>query len=464
MNSRRLAPRQLAAIAGVAGVAACLLAVCVPPSLEKSGGGPAPATQQQAVIPPPPPPRLTEIIPDAASASRPQGSAFDDAPVAGWRMAEQIPGHSWAGLTTWPGDSEISWRTATPAGNSTPTLVNDHVVVTGVDTDHSLRLIALDIKTGAEAWKVEVCRGGLPSRHEKTSDAAATPCAIGNTVIVLWAADGRSSLAAFDTQGRRLWTTDLGPFNAGWGLAASPLVVAGRVIVAVDNATQGFISAVDPEHGTIVWRRARPAASEGSYSSPVLVHGDPQHVVLAGLDGVRGYAVDDGRVLWEVGGFGTVSAATPVVADGILVASSGFAVRTMLGLDVARSGSPPTVVWQEDKPSLVPYVPSPVARAGKLWVLNDDGLAHCREITSGRILWRTRIGGTFSASPILLDDLLLCVDEAGVCTLVDATTGEKRGGTTMPAGCMATPVPLGDGLLVRTATEVIRISVPGPKD
>lgn len=464
MNGRRLAPRQLAALAGVVGVAACVLAVCVLMSLETPRVGPAPATQQQAVIPPPPPPRLTEIIPDAASASRPTGTAFDGSPVAGWRMAEQVPGHSWAVKTTSPKDSEISWRTATPAGNSTPIIVNDHVVVTGVDTDHSLRLTALDKKTGVEAWKAEVCHGGLPSRHEKTSDAAATPCAIGDTVIVLWAAVGRSWLAAFDTQGRRLWTTDLGPFNAGWGLAASPLVVAGRVIVAVDNATQGFIAAVDPKHGTIAWRRARPAASEGSYSSPVLVHGDPQYVVVAGLDGVRGYAIDDGRLLWEVGGFGTVSAATPVVADGILVASSGFAVRTMLGLDVAHSGSSPLVVWREDKPSLVPYVPSPVARAGKLWVLNDDGLAHCREITSGRILWKTRIGGTFSASPILLDDLLLCVDEAGVCTLVDATTGEKRGDTMMPAGCMATPVPLGDGLLVRTATEVIRISVSSARD
>jgi outer membrane protein assembly factor BamB len=425
-------------------------------ALVEFGVGPDPAVLQRVVLPPLPP--LTEIVP---AADEPVGEVDGSLSVAGWRVAEQRPRDAWAGPTAWEGDEAFVWRRAVPAGNSTPIVVDRQVIVTGVDANRVLLLAALDLATGAETWRAEICRAGLPDRHEKASDAAATPCAIGDTIFVTWAADRTTRIAAFTEQGRRLWQTDLGPFDAGWGHAASAIACGGRLIVSADNASQGFLAAVEPATGRIIWRRARPAASEGSYSSPVVLEGDPRAIAIAGLDGVRAHAYDDGRLLWEVKGLGTVSGASPAVADGMLVASSGYGLRAMLGLLLSGDARAPTVIWREEKPSLVPYVPSPVARDGRLWVVNDDGLAHCRELSSGKLLWKTRLGGTLSASPVLLGDVLLCADEAGKCTALDAATGEKQGESRLPAGCFATPIAVGERLLVRTTAEVICVGHGG---
>jgi outer membrane protein assembly factor BamB len=228
------------------------------------------------------------------------------------------------------------------------------------------------------------------------------------------------------------------------------------VIVGADNAEEGFLAAVDGETGRGVWRRRRPRAGDGSYSSPVIGAGAAQpQVVMAGLERIEAYAVATGRTLWSMSGLASASGATPSVAGDICVATSGFPTRAMVAVEIPRDPTASTVLWTEDRDSEVPYVPSPLVHAGRLFVVHDDGVAHCRDLTSGKVAWKRRVGGTFSASPVLVNGELLCADESSRCTLLDLDDGTVQHEFALNGGCFATPVVVRNRLLVRTTQELV---------
>jgi len=91
--------------------------------------------------------------------------------------------------------------------------------------------------------------------------------------------------------------------------------------------------------------------------------------------------------------------------------------------------------------------------------MHDDGVAHCRDLVSGKVVWKRRVGGTFSASPVLVNGELLCADEAGRCTLLDLDDGTVRHDFSLTGGCFATPVVVRGRLLVRTTDELLAFDV-----
>ena len=48
-----------------------------------------------------------------------------------------------------------------------------------------------------------------------------------------------------------------------------------------------------------------------------------------------------------------------------------------------------------------PLTPSPILVGDELYVVNDGGIASCLDARTGNVLWQSRLGGTFSASPVL---------------------------------------------------------------
>src|SRR5207249_11067869 len=47
-----------------------------------------------------------------------------------------------------------------------------------------------------------------------------------------------------------------------------------------------------------------------------------------------------------------------------------------------------------------PYVPTPVVLGDRLFLISDDGVASCVEASTGRIVWKERVGGTYFSSPV----------------------------------------------------------------
>jgi hypothetical protein len=429
------------------------------------GPGVNPFAVQPAIAPPRPALQVEEIVPEPGAMPRTTAELGPEAgDLPGWRVRprDESATHVASGRPWRASDTPLWRQPLNGQGNSTPIIVGERVYATVADSGPTLWLACFDLADGSNIWRQPVSREPFPPRHEKTSDAASTPCSDGTRIFVAHASRDTVRLAAFGADGRALWSAPLGPFAASFGFVTSPVWVSGLVITGVDNSDNGFLSAVDAETGRLVWRRRRHQAGEGSYSSPVLVRqpgpeGDAE-IVLAGLERVAAFAIADGRPLWSVGGISSTSGATAAIDGGICVATSGYPSRAMVALRLGETGEP-SLLWKEDRDSEVPYVPSPLAHDGRLYVVHDDGVAHCRDLATGKVAWKKRIGGTFTASPAMIGGELLCADESGRCTLLALADGTVRHEFALTGGCFATPIVVRDRLIIRTTAELVAFSV-----
>jgi outer membrane protein assembly factor BamB len=91
---------------------------------------------------------------------------------------------------------------------------------------------------------------------------------------------------------------------------------------------------------------------------------------------------------------------------------------TALRAGAANDARKSHVAWEIRRG--VPEVPSPLYCRGKLFLLRDGGLLTCLEASSGREIFRERIGaaGQYIASPIVADDKLVVASVDGMVTVI----------------------------------------------
>jgi outer membrane protein assembly factor BamB len=77
---------------------------------------------------------------------------------------------------------------------------------------------------------------------------------------------------------------------------------------------------------------------------------------------------------------------------------------------------------------------------------------------SGELIWNERIGGNYSASPLLVTDRLYCLSEEGK-TVVLAAGREFQvlAENQLADGFMASPAVDGNALILRTKTHLYRV-------
>ena len=107
------------------------------------------------------------------------------------------------------------------------------------------------------------------------------------------------------------------------------------------------------------------------------------------------------------------------------------------------------VAWQYNKAA--PKKPSVLLHGDLLFMIDDGGVAACLDAKTGGEIWKERIGGNFSASPILADGRIYLFDENGKGTVIAAEkTFKVISSNELEAGCMGSPAVSGDLLIVRT--------------
>jgi len=103
----------------------------------------------------------------------------------------------------------------------------------------------------------------------------------------------------------------------------------------------------------------------------------------------------------------------------------------------------------------VAYVPSSILHDGRLYVVDDGGIATCYAAADGKVLWQQRLGDKFSASIVLIGDKLYLSSESGTTHVLQAgPTFKKLATNRLPGGQMATPAVSGDRLLIRTNNKL----------
>jgi outer membrane protein assembly factor BamB len=159
-------------------------------------------------------------------------------------------------------------------------------------------------------------------------------------------------------------------------------------------------------------------------------------LIMTGCDLITSLNPLSGELFWEVAG-ATTECVTSTPSDGKHVYTSGGYPRNHISA-VQADGSG-KIVWENDARV---YVPSLLIHQGILYGVLDAGIAAAWDASSGKELWRNRLGGTFSASPVLVGSKIYAWNEAGECFVFRAKPDsfELLGKNQLGEESLSTPV------------------------
>lgn len=374
----------------------------------------------------------------------------------------------------WGSDANLAWKLPLPGVSGATPIVSGGLVFLHVGDGPKLELWAVGAADGEVRWRRHLGDGNEVTRKQNLSSPS--PVADGERV---WVLTGTGVAAAFDHAGKALWRRDLqadyGRFGLMWGYASSPLRVDGALLVQVLHGMQtddpSYLLALDAETGATRWRVERPTDARveapDAYTTPVLLTAQGRReLLISGADYLTGHDLATGKELWRVGGLNPGKegnyriVATPLaIGDRLYVPSR---VSPLLALDVPRTGAP-TVAWSLERGT---DVPSPVADAGRLYVVNDRGILRRFAADTGAELGEPLrlAGGSYSASPVLAEGRLYAINEAGVTTVVDLAGPEPKilAENALPGTALASPA-ISDGrIFLRTAEGLYCIGKRAP--
>ena len=126
--------------------------------------------------------------------------------------------------------------------------------------------------------------------------------------------------------------------------------------------------------------------------------------------------------------------------------------------DVAASH----VAWRFGKGA--PSKPSILLVGDLIFMVNDGGIVGAVEAKTGELVWRGRVDGTYSASPIVAGGRIYAFNEDGKTTVLEAGREFKvLAENFLDDGFMASPAVDGQALYLRTRTHVYRIEESTPR-
>lgn len=347
----------------------------------------------------------------------------------------------------WSEKKNLQWKTPIPGhGHASPIVWGDKVFVisavahgeklavpeqpagahNNLDPEKMTRFIAmaLDRKTGKPLWQ-KTLRNAQPhqSAHESGTWASASPVTDGER---LYAFFGSNGLYCLSTKGELLWEKDFGDMlvKHGHGEGASPALHEDTLVVNWDHEGDSFIVALDAKTGKELWRQARDEVTSWATPLIVKVDGKPQ-VIVSGSTALRGYDLATGKILWSCGGLSNNVVASPVAADGILIAGSSYVRQTMLSIRLSGakgdlSGSD-NVLWARRQRT--PYVPSPMLYRGHVYFLRHYQaiLSRLDAKTGNEPSGPFRLPGLLNlyASPVVAKGRIYLTDQTGATLVLD---------------------------------------------
>lgn len=302
------------------------------------------------------------------------------------------------------------WSVPLPGrAHGSATVVGDRVYVQTADEATQVQsVLCLDRLTGEKRWQTDLHRGGLTQKiNQKASWASSTPACDGERVYVNFLSGDAVSTTALDVEtGRTRWQTRLSGYVVHQGYGSSPVIHGKLVIASADNKGGGAVCGLDRQTGAVAWKIDRPRLP--NYASPVVLRAAGRdQLFLTGAERVSAFDPVTGARLWEIEG-ATTECVTTTPTDGERIFSSGGYPKNHVAA-IAADGSG-RIVW-ETKDRV--YVPSMLVREGHLYAVMDSGVAICWDSATGEERWKARLGGNFTASPVLVGDRIYAANESG---------------------------------------------------
>jgi outer membrane protein assembly factor BamB len=263
-------------------------------------------------------------------------------------------------VTEWSATRNVRWSTVVGSSYSSPVVTDQFAFVT---SEPNL-LLCLDRADGNVRWKLALTPADLtdPKSRKFAEDykppkdgsglAAATPITDGRNIYTLFA---NGLLSAVDFDGHRKWSATIEAIQStGYGRSASPIMVAGKLIVHMTH-----LYAFEPATGRQLWVNTE---AKSSYGTPTACRVADTDLILTPLgDVVR---ADDGKSVCS--DLGHTSHSSPIAADGLLI--FGDSAISALRLDATFKEE---AVWSGMVTGEV--FGSPLLHDGTLFIVTGEG-------------------------------------------------------------------------------------------
>jgi outer membrane protein assembly factor BamB len=307
-----------------------------------------------------------------------------------WRGPGRDGRASFAPRANLPEALAPAWKVAVGEGHASPVVVGDRVYVFSRQGEDEV-VQSLELASGKRAW-----RASYPAPYTMNPAATghgkgpkSTPAVSGGRVVTFGIG---GILSAFDAAtGRLAWrketSAEFGQGSPLYGVALSPVVDGGHVVVHVGGPGKGALTAFDAATGAVrwAWKGDGPA-----YASPVVATiGGVRQVVTFSESFLLGVSADRGELLWKIP-FTTPwvqNAVTPVV-DGDHVVYSGLD-HPVRALQVVRGATGWTTEARWESPDVAAYMSTPVLEGGRLYGLSHHkkGQLFCLDAATGKVVW-----------------------------------------------------------------------------
>ena len=378
--------------------------------------------------------------------------------------------------TTWAEGKNVAWKTAIHGRAwSSPVILDNQIWLTTATPDgRELFAIAVDRETGRIVYDLKLFHVEKPQyAHPFNSYASPTPVVEPGRVYVTFGSPGTAAVDT--TTGKVLWERRDLECNHFRGAGSSPIIFGDLLIMHFDGSDVQYVVALNKHTGKTVWRTDRSIdfkdlgpdgkpEAEGDYrkafATPhvITVAGEPL-LVSIGSKATYGYDPRTGKELWRVEERSNHSGSTrPVAGHGLVFYPTGFATGELLAVKPDGRGDVTSthVVWRTNQG--VPKKPSILLNDDLIFMINDVGIVTCLEARTGQVVWKSRLQGTYSASPVLAAGRIYVFDEDGKATVFEAAREFKvLAENVLDDGFMASPAVAGRSLFLRTKTHLYRI-------
>ena len=411
----------------------------------------------------------------------------------------------------YPAAFRTVWKTAVPEGLSSPVVAGSRIFVTGLDGGRFV-LAALDRVSGAPLWRRTVERQRTEKLHKLNHSASPSVACDGNSVVAFFPDFG---LVAYSVSGEERWRTPMGPFNNAYGMGVSPVIAEGKVVLIVDQSQGSYAAAFSLANGEQVWRVARKEALSG-HSTPV-VHG--KWVIAPGSLRMEAYEIATGKVAWGVEGLPAEMKSVPVVhGDLVLVhgfntpendagklltipsfaevlkmfdkdgdgklskseAPSAHVTSSWIYVDLDSNGSLDQGEWEQYSRTMraenallaykiggglvwkflrsIPQLPSPLVYRGVLYMINEGGVLTTLDASTGKLYKQARLRGEadkYYASPVAADGKVYITSHTGKVSVLKAgAEQELLAVNEVEEDVLATPALVDGRVIIRTKGAV----------
>ena len=367
----------------------------------------------------------------------------------------------------WSETNNVTWKTPIhDLGWSSPVVWGDQIwVTTATEDGRHLFAVCVDSRSGKILHDVKVFDNPAPLHVASINSYASPTSAVeADRVYVHYGTYGTACLDTRD--GSILWTRRDLNYDDHEGPGASVMLHGNLLCFNVDGRDVQYVVALDKRTGKTVWKTNRSVDYSGispnlrkSFCTPIIVEAAGREQLFSpGAKAMVAYDPQSGEELWKIRYNGWSIVPRPLFSNGLLYVITDYekpelwAVRASGRGDVTDSN----VVWKVTKD--MPRTASLLLMDDLLYMANDEGSGICLDAKNGDRVWRERLKGKYSASPIYGCGRIYFFNEKNVTSVLQPGREFKvLAENQLEERVMATPAVAGEAFILRSKTHLYRL-------